>query len=141
MAVDPYNFRYAMRHLQIKFIRNLKTFEEHFVTFNNSNQMLWKGNDIVVQAIKFDGNQLMLSVCETHTESLYSILLDRRNYDEIANDRSTKFSHLILRGRNLKIHSSFTCNITQIEAIDGTTNSSSGLKFNFIFLLSFIILL
>lgn len=142
---DPFNFQYASRHLRLKFTNNSRVTVEHFVTFNNSNQMLWKSADFIVQVIKFDRNQLLLTVCEPRDGLFYSLLLDRRNHDEIASDTSTKLNHLVLRGRNLNIHSRFTCHVQQIGAIeevtDGSSNSNFINSFFIIFLLSILILL
>lgn len=133
---DPFNFQYALRHLRLKFTNNMA---EHFVTFNNSNQMLWKSMNFIVQVIKYDRNQVLLTVCEPNDGLVYSLLLDRRNHDEIASDTSTKLNHLVLRGRNLNIHSRFTCsNVQQIEASDG---NSKARKFNFINSFSMIFML
>jgi hypothetical protein len=122
VVADPFNFRFAHRYLEINFFNGTSTFS-NYLSFNNSKQMLWKGNDIVMQIIKFDGIQMMTTICLPKEEFLFTLLLDRRNYDEIASDTATKFNHLILKGRNLKVHSNFMCNIRP--------KSSASTKFNF----------
>lgn len=142
-SFDPYNFQFAIRYLQVKFIRNhQEVIEEHFLSFNNSNQMVWKSSGLIAQVIKFDPllNQMILSICEPHNERLYSLSLNRGNISNIGSIQH----NLLFTGRKLKIHSKFTCNTKQIDSIDAA--SCSG-KFSFnnslsvIFLLLFVILL
>lgn len=79
-----------------------------------------------MQIIKFDGkpnsNQMMTTICLPKEQFLFTILLDQRTYDEVAGDIATKFNHLILKGRNLKVHSNLICKIKN--------DSSASLKFN-----------
>lgn len=132
--MDLYNFQYALRYLQIKLTCNSKTNFEFFVTFNNSNQMLWKDENVVMQVIKFDGSQMLLTICNPNQELFYSMLFDRRNYDEIVNDKSKNLNHLILKGRGLKSHARFQCKISNIlgEISQNDETTSSSMKLNFL---------
>ena len=117
--IDYFNFRLALRHLKVNFCTNNKKSLECILTFNNTNQMLWYGNNVRMQIIKFDRKQMMLTVCAMDKGEIYTILSNR--YDENRTEfqaDSTHLNRLILQGRNLKIHSKF----------DLQTNCSSGFE-------------
>jgi hypothetical protein len=117
--IDYFNFRLALRHLKVNFYTNNKKPVQYILTFNNTNQMLWYGNNVRMQIIKFDRRQMMLTVCAMDKGEIYTILSNR--YEENRNEfqaDSTHLNRLILQGRNLKIHSKF----------DLQTNCSSGFE-------------
>ncbi|KAL7033771.1 hypothetical protein ACKWTF_007716 [Chironomus riparius] len=106
--IDYFNFRLALRYLKVNFYSNNMKSGEYILSFNNTKQMLWYGNDIRMQIIKFDRKQMMLTVCAMDKGEMYTILSNR--YDENRNEYqtdSTNLNRLILQGRNLKIHSKF----------------------------------
>jgi hypothetical protein len=124
--VDPFNSRLALRHLKVELIRGSKMIE-YFLTFNNTNPMHWKSEaGISMQVIKFDRTRMMLTVCNEGEELLYSTLFDR---NVIENTESKNFVHLLLQGRNLKIHSSIMC--SQQREME---NASSKLNLSFLLL-------
>lgn len=109
-SIDPFNFRLALRHLKVTITKSNANTAEFFVTFNNTNQMLWHGSDdVVMQIIKFDGIQMMMSICGRAGEPFYTILA-MRDYSDDDDKRqvdTTRLHRLILQGRNLKVHSKF----------------------------------
>lgn len=139
--VDHFNFRFAHRYLEVDFITNTKNVSR-FLGFNNTNQMLWKGDDIVMQIIKFDDHQhqAMTTICMPKEELLFTILLVRRNYDDI-DVKATKLNHLILKGRNLKVQSSYGCNIQHQTDIGSDISASPQSNFDMKFLVTFNILI
>ena len=106
--IDYFNFRLALRHLKVNFYTNKMKSVEYILSFNNTKQMLWYGNNIRMQIIKFDRKQMMLTVCAMDKGEMYTILSNR--YDENRTEYQTDSTHLnrlILQGRNLKIQSKF----------------------------------
>lgn len=106
--IDYFNFRLALRHLKVSIYTNNIKSVEYILTFNNTKQMLWYGDNIRMQIIKFDRKQMMLTVCAMDKGEMYTILSNR--YDENRTEYQTDSTHLnrlILQGRNLKIHSKF----------------------------------
>ncbi|XP_070504515.1 uncharacterized protein [Chironomus tepperi] len=117
--IDYFNFRLALRHLKVSIYTNNIESVQYILTFNNTKQMLWYGDNISMQIIKFDRKQMMLTVCAIDKGEMYTILSNR--YDENRTEYQTDSTHLnrlILKGRNLKIHSQF----------DLQTNCSSGVE-------------
>jgi hypothetical protein len=105
--IDPFNFRLALRHLKVKFTKNGNKVTEFVMTFNNSNQMLWRGSDnTVMQVIKFDGKQMMVTICDRKRGEIYTILASRGSNDD--KKQTDTNSRLILQGRNLKVHSKYS---------------------------------
>jgi hypothetical protein len=89
--------------------------EEFVTTFNNSNQMMWYGNGVVMQIIKFDGTQMMMTVCVKDTRELYTISANRiYESDEKKADMTNK-NRLILHGRNLTVFSEFNLGFSCIR--------------------------
>ncbi|KAG5680024.1 hypothetical protein PVAND_009557 [Polypedilum vanderplanki] len=132
---DPFNFRLALRHLKIEFIKN-NNVTKYFATFNNTNQMLWRGNNIVIQIIKFDefrdkidnkdDDFMLMTVCEKDKGELYTISANR-TYDSKKADFSSK-NDIYFRARNLKIFSQHNLQFDCTE--EPVRVNSSGHKFN-----------
>lgn len=106
--IDPFNFRLALRHIKIALYTNSIQTQEYFMTFNNSNQMIWYSDSMKMQVIKFDGNQMMVTFCVMNRGEIYSILLKR--YDDSGKSFLSDSIHsnrLILDARNLKTRSKY----------------------------------
>lgn len=110
------------------------------MTFNNTNQMLWYGNQMRMQIIKFDGKQMMLTVCAMDRGEIYTILSNRHvgNGNEFMVD-GTNLNRLILQGRNLKIRSKTDLH-TNCKDIGEEATTDKGIRVNLSFV-SLIILL
>lgn len=110
-SVDPFNSPREQRYLQIKFNdRNLT----YIISFYNEKKMYWKGNDTIIQVIKFEKNinggmNLIATICKPKEELVYSILYDNRANEQIADDGSTRKSHWLFATKNLKEISKFEC--------------------------------
>jgi hypothetical protein len=76
--------------------------------------MLWRDDNATMQVIKFDGNQMMLTICKSARTEFYTILANRVLEDEITSDAKqndyTSFNRLILQGRRLKVFSKHNLN-------------------------------
>lgn len=108
-SADLYNSPRELRYLQINFNdeANSRTLT-YILSFYNQKKMYWKGNDTIIQVIKFDkkalfgGKSIMATICKPKEEVFYSVLYDNRNGENIADDRSTNFNHLLLMQKKFK---------------------------------------
>lgn len=130
---DPFNYLLSLRYLKLKFDYTTHSLTS-YVTLNMTNVGFWSGDvvgagdKIVVQVMKSDNTQLMLTIC---TDSkLYTVLLNK-NTDDESFKNSKQLNKLILEIRKLKVLS--TANLqTNCTAELGEESSATNVQFSIV---------
>lgn len=82
-ASDPYNHRLSIAYLKLIY-ETPNDVSEQIVSYNNTLPALWRGKDKeIIQVVKADTTQLMLTFCQPNQQQLYTILFAKKAITEV----------------------------------------------------------
>lgn len=135
-ASKPINELTSLRNLQLKFKFNSYSIL-YDTLINMSNINIWKGEKITAQVLRLNEAQLLLSICESETSKLYTVLV-HRNTGTDSLEESKALDKTIFNMRNLKVYS--LANL-QVNCTTESESENSGKNIQFSFLSILILFL
>jgi hypothetical protein len=128
---DLYNYQLSLRHLKLKLV-----YQFHDVIYsaslNMTNVAFWKGENFTVQVLRFEGNRLTLTICESDSKLFTIVLKENDDAIDLEADANEKFLIKSIMGfKKLKVHSTAQLNVNCTAESEGDLSAGNHL-FSFI---------
>lgn len=75
-VIDPHNYKLSMRFFQLNFSYHFHN-SLYYVSINMTNTSFWNGNIRSVQVLKSQKSELLITVCEPKTSSIFLLSLHK----------------------------------------------------------------